>query len=250
MVILVISSCTIKEKMIINEDGSGSFSYGFDMSGIFKLGFKSKDSTKKSKVIDTVFTFKEVFEKSKDSIAKLPADERQKLKILEKFRVNLKSNEDEKQLAFDLEYNFPSTDSLKDMVTPFESLEAMPRIGPGKKLGSLNTLPNKQNKRTLFSYNYDGKVFSKKIVSPADAKKSDKNKKKEKLGDDPFSKKMAEILKECSYSMEYHFPKKIKTVSLKNAVIAKDKKSFVMKIPMQDLPEDEEKLGFIVTFEN
>lgn len=47
MVVLAFSSCTMKEKMVINEDGSGSFSYGFDLSGIYKLGFKSTDSTKK-----------------------------------------------------------------------------------------------------------------------------------------------------------------------------------------------------------
>ena len=61
---------------------------------------------------------------------------------------------------------------------------------------------------------------------------------------------MDEILKECKYSIEYQFPKKIKTVSLKNAIISKDRKSFILEIPMKDFPDDEEKLGFKVTFEN
>jgi len=250
-IILIVSSCTMKEKMVMNEDGSGTFSYGFDLAGIFKMGFKSSDSAKTNKVVDTTFTFKEVFAKAKDSIAKLPETEKQKLKMLENFKVNVKANEAKQQLKFDMEYNFPSTDSLKNMVSPLETLEAMPRIGPGKKLGSsLSAVPEEQNKKTHFSYNYDGKVFEKIILIPDGAKKTVKKKKKEKTSEDGLSKKMDEMLKECKYSVEYHFPKKIKTLSLKNAIISKDRKSFVLDIPIEDFPEDEQELGFKVTFEN
>ncbi|MCD0473076.1 hypothetical protein LPB87_01570 [Flavobacterium sp. EDS] len=249
LIVLALSSCTMKEKMVMHEDGSGSFSYGFDLSGIFKLGFKSTDSTKNSKVIDSVFTFKEVFAKVKDSVAKLPESERRKIKMLENFKVNVKANDAEKQLKLDMEYNFQSIDSLKNMLSPLEVLEAMPKIGPGKQLGNLS-VPEKENKKTMFSYNYDGKVFEKVILLPEGAKAKKEKKKKEKNAANDFSKKMDEILKECKYSIEYQFPKKIKTVSLKNAIISKDRKSFILEIPMKDFPDDEKKLGFKVTFEN
>lgn len=249
--VVIVCSCTMKEKMIINDDNSGTFSYGFDLSGIFKVGFKSSDSTKTNKVVDSTFTFKEVFAKAKDSIAKLPETEKQKLKLLENFKVHVQSNELKQQLKLDVEYNFPSMDSLKNMVSPLEALEAMPKIGPGKQLGSsLNAVPEEQNKKTHFSYNYDGKVFEKKILIPEGAIKSTKKKKKVKTSEDGFSKKMDEILKNCKYSFEYHFPKRIKTVSIKNAVIAKDRKSFVLDIPVEDLPENEQEFGFKVVFEN
>ncbi|MBS7252406.1 hypothetical protein [Flavobacterium branchiicola] len=251
VVVLTVSSCVMKEKMVINEDGSGSFAYGFDLGGIFKMGLKSIDSVKKQQPIDTVFTFKEVFAKLKDSIAKLPEADREKIKMLENFKVIVKANEEEKQLKMDMEYNFPSIDSLKNMISPLEGLEAMPKLGPGKQLGALNAVPEEEKKKTRFSYSYDGKVFEKKILIPEENKKGNKEKKKkEKNPDNDFSKKMDEIFKECKYSIEYHFPKKIKSVSLKNAVIAKDRKSFTMEIPMQDFPDDEEKLGFKVLFEN
>lgn len=249
LIVLAFSSCVMKEKMVMNEDGSGSFSYGFDLSGIFKVGFKSTDSTKTNKVIDSVFTFKEVFAKVKDSVAKLPKSERQKIKMLENFKVTVKANEAKEQLKFDMEYNFQSIDSLKNMLSPLEVLEAMPKIGPGKQLGNLS-VPEKENKKTMFSYNYDGKVFEKVILLSKDAKTNKEKKKKEKDADNDFSKKMDDILKECKYSIEYQFPKKIKTLSLKNAIISKDKKSFTLEIPIKDFPDDEEKLGFKVTFEN
>lgn len=249
LIVLAFSSCVMKEKMVMNEDGSGSFSYGFDLSGIFKVGFKSTDSTKTNKVIDSVFTFKEVFAKVEDSVAKLPKSERQKIKMLENFKVTVKANEAKEQLKFDMEYNFQSIDSLKNMLSPLEVLEAMPKIGPGKQLGNLS-VPEKENKKTMFSYNYDGKVFEKVILLPKDAKTNKEKKKKEKNADNDFSKKMDDILKECKYSIEYQFPKKIKTLSLKNAIISKDKKSFTLEIPIKDFPDNEEKLGFKVTFEN
>jgi hypothetical protein len=61
---------------------------------------------------------------------------------------------------------------------------------------------------------------------------------------------MDEMLKECKYSMEYHFPKKIKTVSLKNAVISADRKSFVVDVPLENLEDSAPDLGFKVVFEN
>lgn len=249
LIVLAVSSCTMKERMVINEDGSGTFLYGFDLSGIYKFGFKNSDSLKRQKPLGTVFTFKEVFAKLKDSIAKLPETEKQKIKILEKFKVSVKANEAEKQLKFDMEYNFPSIDSLKNMVSPFESLEAMPKLGPGKKLGGLSPVPEKENKKPMFSYSYDGKVFEKKILIADNSKKSNKKKEKDKNPDNDFSKKMDEILKECKYSIEYHFPKRIKKVSLKNAILSDDKKSFTTEISMKDFPKDDE-LGFKVTFEN
>lgn len=169
--------------------------------------------------------------------------------MLENFKVIAKANEAEKELRFDMEYNFHSIDSLKNMLSPFEVLEAMPKIGPGKQLGNLS-IPEKENKKTMFSYNYDGKIFEKVILLPESTKETKVKKKKEKNADNDFTKKMDEILKECKYSIEYHFPKKIKTMSLKNAIISKDRKSFILVIPMRDFPDDEKKLGFKVTFEN
>ena len=56
-ILLMVSSCTIKEELTLNEDGSGTFSYGFDVSALMKMG-KPSDSIKVPKVIDSVFSFR------------------------------------------------------------------------------------------------------------------------------------------------------------------------------------------------
>ena len=75
------NSCAITETFEINEDRSGKFRYDIDMSQVMQMAgnlgaeesTKSKKKTNKkkknqevaSKVMDTTFTFKSIFEKSK-----------------------------------------------------------------------------------------------------------------------------------------------------------------------------------------
>ncbi|MFB9078636.1 hypothetical protein ACFFLS_14945 [Flavobacterium procerum] len=250
IIICCLTSCTIKEKMVINDDGSGSFFYGFDMAGLYKMGMKKTDSTAHKKVVDTVFNFKDIFNKAKDSIAKLPLADREMLKVLESFKINLKINEEKKQFEYNMAFDFPTLDSIQNMAPPSKAMEVL-ALTDKKQLGALSALPKKETEKTSFVY--DGNVFIKTTDLPKnDKNRSPKSKKKGKDKDepDPFFGKMTEMLKECKYSMEYHFPKKIKTVSLKNAIIAPDRKSFVYDIPLEDLEEADMDLGFKVTFEN
>lgn len=255
---LCLSSCILKEKMVMNEDGSGTFSYGFDMSPMFKLGMKESDSTKVSKVIDTTFTFKDMLAKIKDSISKLPdankeklemlEKEKEKLKILENFKVSMKINEEKQQFEYSMAIDFPSGTDFKTIATPAESLEALAATDK-KRLGALSMAPKPEEKSSATIF-YDGKVFIKNVTPSKDDKKVKKKKesKKEK-SDDPFSKKMEEMIKECKYTAEYQFPKKIKTISLKNAVIAQDRKSFTVEVPLENMQETNVDFGFKVEFE-
>ena len=89
--ICIVSSCTITEKMILNDKGSGKFSYEIDGSQMMSMiggamksesneDAKNDPSKKKRKDIDSTFTFKELFASKKDSIAKLSLAEQEKIK--------------------------------------------------------------------------------------------------------------------------------------------------------------------------
>ncbi|WET04290.1 hypothetical protein [Flavobacterium sp. YJ01] len=257
-IVFCVASCTLKEKVVMNEDGSGTFSYGFDMSPMYKMGMKKTDSTKVNKIVDTTFTFKDMLNKLSDSISKLPnADkekiemlekEKEKLKILENFKVSMKVNDEKKQFEYTMSIDFPKGTDFKTIATPAESLEALAATDK-KRLGALSAAPKPEEKSNTTIF-YDGKVFIKSVTSSKDDKKTKKKKeaKKEK-SDDPFSKQMNEMLKECKYIAEYHFPKKIKTISIKNAVIASDRKSFIVEIPLENMQESSVDFGFKVEFE-
>ncbi|WP_369014802.1 hypothetical protein [Flavobacterium anhuiense] len=257
-IVLCITSCTLKEKMVMNEDGSGTFSYGFDMSPMYKMGMKITDSTKVNKVLDTTFTFKDVLAKIKDSISKLSdADkekieqlekEKEKLEILEDFKVSIKVNDEKKQFEYAMAFDFPAGTDFKTIATPTESLEALAATDK-KRLGALSAAPKSEEKSSTTIF-YDGKVFIKSVTPSKEDKKAKKKKeaKKEK-SDDPFSKQIEEMMKECKYTVEYHFPKRIKTVSIKNAVVAADRKSFIAEMPLGNMQESSVDFGFKVEFE-
>lgn len=207
LVALCISSCTIKEKMIINEDGSGSFSYGFDMAAMYKMGMKSTDSLKNNKVIDTSFNFKELFDKAKDSIAKLPVAEKEIIKVLENFKINLKVNEEQKQMEYNMTFDFKNLDSIQKMASATQAMEKL-ALSDKNRLGALSAAPKSESNNAA-SFIYDGKSFVKTIVSSEDntktAKPKKKNKKKE---DDPFLKKWRICLKNANILWNIIFRKK------------------------------------------
>lgn len=255
LVLFSIISCTIKEKMIINEDGSGTFSYGFDMATLLKMGKPKSDSAKVSKNIDTVFTFKDMFAKMSDSIGKLSIVEKEQLKLLENFKINLKVNEEKQLFEYNMVFDFASLDSLKNMVSPLKSAEVLSLSD--RRLGNKVAKKSEDENDFRTSFSYDDTFFEKKVLDKnnKEIKKLasvTKNKKKSatKEPDDEFSKKMQEMFKECKYSLEYHFSKKIKNISLKDAKISEDKKSFVVEIPIENLKENSDQLGFKVVFEN
>lgn len=247
--IFVFTSCTIKEKMVMNEDGSGSFSYGFDVSALMKMG-KSTDSTKVPKVMDSTFTFKELLAPMKDSIAQLSEVEQAQFKLLENFRIRMKIDEIEKEFSYDMVFDFPATASLSNMVSPTKAASLLALTD--KKAASKKV--STENEKSNTSFSYDGKYFIKTVTLNKDLKKTKSKEKvkpkknKDEEPEDDLSKKLEDLFKQCNYTIEYHFPKKIKSLSLDGATVAEDKKSFVLDIPMENLQENMD-LSFKVEFE-
>ncbi|AUX19344.1 hypothetical protein [Flavobacterium columnare] len=71
--LVVLTSCVFTEEIEINQDGSGKYAFAIDGSSL--IAMMPKDSSKLGKTIDSVFTFKQLLEEKKDSIAKLSIEE-------------------------------------------------------------------------------------------------------------------------------------------------------------------------------
>ncbi len=251
----MLTSCTMKEKMVINEDGSGQFSYGFDMSEIMKMGNAKPDSTKPNKVVDTSFVFKDILEKMPDSVkTSFSAVQKEQFKAIENFRVNLKVNDEQKVCYYNLVMDFKSVNEMQNMTSPTKTAEYLAKTD--KRAGGASSNINaKDSSDFRSSFFYDGKTFTKKIFDKNNKEVKGKpvskktKPKKEVIAEDDFLKKMSEMMKQCKYSMEYSFPKKIKTISLKGAVISQDRKSFLLEVPVAEMDKNSDKLGFQIIFE-
>ena len=89
----------------------------------------------------------------------------------------------------------------------------------------------------------DEEVTEEEEVSKADLKKMNKEFKK-------VGKVMEKGFKDSKYVLEYTFPRRIKTVSVKNHKLSKDKKTVFITFPIDEYMKTPEKLSFTIELEN
>jgi hypothetical protein len=258
------TSCTITEKMIINDNGSGKFAYDIDaskMMSMFGSAIKNQENnTKKSKknkknkkelkdlkVVDSTFTFKEMFASKKDSIAQLPIEEQEKIKKMEKFSVRMVMNEEEGIMKYSMFTDFNTTAELQDVMSPIESMKSL--SPKGNKVG-MGMESNNMELGSSTSFFYDGKSF-KKMVAKKDKVKQDDSEKteEEKVIEKSAKESMEMIYEQSGFKIVYQFPKAVKKVSIQNALYSEDRKTITIEYPLKEYIENPDNLNFEVEFE-
>jgi len=233
-----LTSCTFTENIYVNDNGTGKFSVDMDGSSLMEMagdqlaGQMGEDAKKD---IDSTFTFKQLFEQKKDSIAKLSPETQKELKKLENFVVTTKMSSTKKQFLMTMATDFKNVNELQDILqtlSTFQKLEGASANPLGSGFGDNNS---------KLSYSYDGKKFTRKATI-------DQQKVAAKAKDTaPDMSKM--IFASSNYIVKYHFPKKIKKVSNPNALFSDDRKSLTIQYTFTDYMENPDKLNFDVEFE-
>jgi hypothetical protein len=236
--IATLTSCTFTENIYINDNGTGKFSVDMDGSALMEMAGdqiagQMGESAKKD--IDTTFTFKQVFEEKKDSIAKLSPETQKELKKLENFIVSTKMSSEKKQFLMTLGTDFKNVNELQDILQTLSTLQKI-EGGTSSPLGS-----GIGDNGSKLSYTYDGKKFTRKAV--VDQQKL-AAKAKDTAAD--MSKMM---FASSNYIVKYHFPKKVKKVSNPTALFSEDRKSITIQYSFTDYMENPDKLNFDVEFE-
>lgn len=256
LLVSIITSCTITEKMVLNEKGSGKFSYEIDGSQMMSMlggamksesNNDSKDgkTNKKKKDIDSTFTFKQIFDAKKDSIAKLSPEEQEKIKKMERFSVHMVMNEEKGIMNYSMFTDFNSIAELQDVMSPVESMKSLAPGGKDKMKAVDSGLPENDSSMKFF---YDGKTF-KKIVAKKESKKEVA---KDDAKDDSEAEKIKQSLEmiygESNFKVVYQFPKAVKSVSIPNTLFSDDRKTVTIEYPLKDYMENPDKLNFEVQF--
>ena len=215
--LLVLTSCTFTENVYIETDGSGK--YTLDMDGSSFMAMMPKDSLTNQKSIDSTFTFRQLFQEKKDSIAKLSKQEQEKLKKLENFTMKMKMDYDKQQFLFSMFTPFKSVADLQDVMDGMGQLQKMSK-DKKSAMGTMGGAGLLSNSGTKVNYLYDGKKFSRKAVVDKNALS--------KIDNDSLAQyKM--IFESSKYILKYHFPKAVKTVSNKSAMFSEDRKTITME---------------------
>lgn len=257
------TSCSITEKMIIKEDGSGKFLYEIDGSKMMSMmgsAFKDEGASKKTKktkmksdtkkVIDSTFSFKEIYADKQDSIAKLPLAEQEKIKKMEKFSMRMIMDEEKGIMNYTMFTDFATVKELQDVMSP---VETMKNVSPSsKQIGGMGMAPAALEDNSSTSFFYDGKTF-KKIVSKIEKKETDIENKEENEEVSDENDKLKETLEmfyvQSSFKVVYEFPKPVKKVSILNTLYSEDRKTITIEYPLKEYMENPASLNFEVEFQ-
>jgi hypothetical protein len=265
LVAFLMTSCVVTESLTFNQDGSGKLVYKADMGTMMsmlgdKLGNesdkKSKKNKKKSneleKEIDSTFSFKEILASKQDSIAKLSPEEQARLKKMEKYNVHMVMSESKKIMYYEFLTDFKTPLELQELVSPLNTITDLNKSS--NALGENKTPEN----NGITSYTFNGKQFKKVVKLKTEAELTEEYKKslensgisEEDSGEmsKNINDSMEMIYKESSYIMNVTFPSKIKSISIKNAVISEDGKSATLTFLMENFMKSEN-LNFEVELE-
>ena len=224
------TSCNFTENITVNQDGSGTATINMDASQLMALGAGQMGEAANKK-IDSTINFKEVFAAKKDSIAKLPKAEQDRLKALENLSLKVLMNAEEGQLNVDIINNFKKIGDLTDVMKNFRELAG---TGDAKKAEALNFL----NNHSTVSYAYDGKTFKRNVVADKTTA--------------PVSDSLSmykPMMEGSTYTLKYSFPKKVAKVSNPAAIIGADRKTVSITYDLIEYLENPTQLGLQVEFE-
>lgn len=252
------TSCSITEKMIISDNGSGKFSYDIDGSKMLSMmgsAFKGDSNAttekgkenRKGKVIDSTYTFKELLASKKDSISKLSPEEQAKIKKMENFSMHMLMDEDKGILNYSMFTDFKSIQELQDLMSPLQSMKSLAPGGNNKMMGSNSGIAEENSSTKFF---YDGKTF-KKTVAKIEPKKEEI--KSDAVSEEDLGGKLKEsmgmVFEQSSFKVVYQFPKAVKKISIANALYSEDRKTITIDYSLKDYMENPDKLSFEVEFQ-
>ncbi len=241
---LSLTSCQFSENLNINEDGSGTLSIDFDGSGVMQMMGAKLSEEKEHVKMDTIFNFKEFMDSKKDSISKLPKDKQEALKQLENYQMKMQMDTETLKMNFSMFVNFDNVNEITDAYNNYMK---------GYEIATKNSEALKDNKAmkskddetgttspTKTSYSYTSNSFSRKT---------------EILDKEAYTKSidslagMEAFMGASKYKLNYHFAKKVKSVSDSTALFSADRKTITLEKSYMEYLNNPSLMDITIEFE-
>lgn len=228
-------SCNFTEEIHLKEDGSGKLSINFDGSELMQMAGEEMAKTNE-KAVDSIISFKELLEERKDSIAQLSPEEQAKLKRLEPFDLRMVMNPDEKVMTFDLFSDFSDISEMNDAFNTFQEASLM---GSNKTQQPTPVPASEQSTEVNYTFAKNKFTRTAKIVDQA------------LFQQNMDSLQGAEMfLSGSTYTLKYHFPKRVKSTTLEEATFSVDGKTLIYEVSFLELMKNPSLLDLEVELED
>ena len=237
---VLLASCHFTEELYVNEDGSGRIAVSMDGSSFMEMGAGMIPESEATDELDTIIKMKDILDEKRDSILTLSQSEQQRLKKLEPFMIHMVMSSSKKKLNFDLTNTFDDISKLGNMLDDFKTTSSIAQ-GSKKSVPGMPLMSgNAEDQMTDVSYSFDGTTFEKSTAI------LDERAFEESLDS---LEQVAMMLGSSTYTIKYHFPRKIKNVSSDKALFEKDGKSFILEVDFMDYLRNPKALDVVVELE-
>jgi len=244
LVAFSIISCQFREEITLKEDGSGVYNLKIDMGQmVSQMKSQAQDGEKQEKKerVDSTILFKDVLtHMDKKDLKKLSKEEKEALNRIKDLKLHMLVDEEKGEMLMDFSMDFKSLAALKTIGKDIQKATKIKDKEAGKKgenpMGEMfNGLGDEG-----VDYSYNGSKFTRKsVVSKAENTEK-------AVAEDTGN---MDLMKMFSYKLVYHFPKKIKSVSYKDAMLGTDGKTLIIDVPLDKMESNPKLLDFEVLFE-
>lgn len=213
----LLASCSFTEEIFLNEDGSGSISLNFDGSEL--LSMTGDSLAMEESAMDSVIYFADILREKKDSIATLPAKEQDQLRMLEPYRMHMKSDPSAGEMFFNLSRDFRNIGEVEDAFNAFQSTGVLDNQDAGQ-----NESP-KFGESTSVTYRFDAGTFSRRSVI------TDSVLHRQRL-DSLEGASM--FLESSTYTLKVHFPRRVRSANSQEATLSVDGKTLTREVDFME----------------
>lgn len=232
--LILTSSCQVTETININADGSGSVEVVWLRDENSYMQLAGERYYREEVFKDTTYVFKEYIEKYKENFLKYTVEEQKLIKKNSNVKVYKKESSFEKEFKSVFSLDFNKVSEIPDLYKTEDYANDI----------KYNYALTAENHYYKIDYAFDGKVFKRlvTITSPAELQKTKDEFKK------AYSKYTSLKLTQ-TYTLVYHFPRKIKLVSNVKAAISSDKKTIKLEFQLSECLQNPEMTSLEVVLE-
>lgn len=237
LTVTLLMSCQFKETMVMDENGQGRISVQIDLAEMMAFGGGfGADSTMTKQ--DTIIAFKDFLIEKKDSIATLPLAEQERLKALENYNLHMVIDPEAEEMLMDLFIDFEDISDANDIFRGFEQASS---LMPGDVI-DVGGDDSKSDEQVIgVRYEFEKNSFKRDSYI---------------INEEAYQAQMDSIgsieafLSSVEYTLEYSFPRKIKSASVEDATYSLDGKTIEIRRKFIDYMKNPDVLDLEVDLEN
>ena len=234
LILLLVVSCQVTETLHINDDGSGKIETASLRDEQSYMQLVGDNYGIEEKFVDTSYVFKDYITQYAENFSRLPLAEKEVYNKFKDVNVHIKKSSFDKEFRTTIWQDFKKIEDVVDLQKTENYADNLKH----------NYALSAEEHYYAIRYTFDGTIFKRvvDITDPVELKKQHDIISERKIQFSNF--KITQ-----SYVLNYHFPRKIKSVSNPNAKINEDRKSLMLQFILTDCLQSPENTAFEVVLE-